>query len=396
MTRYYRFFNTCRCDPPVEWWQGNLFYEIFPASFQDSYNNDGFGDFNGIVDRLDYLESLKVKTIRLNSIFPSENYPYDFKNVKSLTDIDPKLGTSTDFSDMVTDVHQRNMKLILDLPLHPYVKNLEPILGINKTFDRLKSEETLLNIPSRRETVESLSQAPTQVNLKYVPPTSYQMDVDYLNENIVTKAVKFWRERGVDGLYLKGLEHYTNSTNFIVLLRYWKTMLGDDRILMCSEEALKNTNEVTTNAILNIVDLVDVKLDVANGTKSIKSQVLRVFEGLLFQKAGYPWAHWSTGSVDTSRLASTLKVANASVAIAMMGMMLPGTPSIFYGDEVFEFVIFLTTIFYFSTVLFWFSSECSTQKVQTVTCTSWYQCVGMTKVPQSSGFRDPRGLLLPT
>lgn len=290
---------------------------------------------------MDYLEDLKVKGIRLNSIFLSDNYPRDYKNIKSLTEFDPILGTKDDFTNMVSTIHQRNMRIILDLPLYPFVKSLEADLNSTSTLNRRKREEssTLLNIPSRLETMGNLLKAPAQMNLKLVAPLDNQIDVNYLEDNIVTKAVRFWHLKGIDGLYLKGLEHYTNSSNFIVLLRHWKKILGDDKILMCSETAVNVLEEAPRNAILNIVNLVDVNLyeNVTNGTTSIRDQVSDVFKGWLFQKAGYPWVHWTTGSVDTPRLASTLKVANASVAIAMMGMMLPGTPSIFYGDEVILF-----------------------------------------------------------
>ena len=78
-----------RCDPPVEWW----FYEIFPASFQDAYKDDDIGDFRGISSRLDYLENLGVKSIRLNSVFPAKKYPKRYMDVLSLTEMDPTPST---------------------------------------------------------------------------------------------------------------------------------------------------------------------------------------------------------------------------------------------------------------------------------------------------------------
>lgn len=326
----------------MEWWQGSLFYEIFPASFQDSYNNDGIGDLRGITDRLDYLENLGVKGIRLNSIFSSKPYPQNYKDVQDLTEVDPHLGTLADFDKMVSEIHKQEMALILDLPLHPLVKSFGDEATKHNLTDRHKREENtvLPTFSSRHEIMDALSTAPGRVDpdIEVYGSINNHAIINPLDDNAVTKAIRFWHEKGVDGFYLKGLEHYTNETNFVAAVGYWKSIIGTNKILMCSEIALQNAPEFSRNVILNRMDLVDVILDVENGTKYIKHQVLSILKGSLFQKAGYPWVHWSTGNVDTPRLASTLKVANASVAIAMMGMMLPGTPSIFYGDEVNFFI----------------------------------------------------------
>ncbi|KAL7286491.1 hypothetical protein TKK_0019228 [Trichogramma kaykai] len=320
------------CDPAVEWWQGSFFYEIFPASYQDSYQNDGIGDLNGIAHRLDYLDSLGVRVVRLNPIFKSQKYPLDFTEAQSLTEIDPVLGSLRDFQNLIAAVHDKKMSLVLDLPLHPYVKDFgdEPV---NYTLtDRLKRDiMASSDLPSSDETMRSLLSAPSKLEtvLKSVPEEG-----NLLENHPVTKALEFWKELGVDGFYLKGLERYTDEINFSVLLRYWKGLLGPKRILMCSQNALDTAQGLSKKSILNRMDLIDVTLRVANGTRSIKNQVSKVLKGPLFQKAGNPWVHWSTGSVDTPRLASVLKMANASVAVAIMGMMLPGTPSVFYGDEV--------------------------------------------------------------
>ncbi|XP_001604982.1 neutral and basic amino acid transport protein rBAT [Nasonia vitripennis] len=327
-----------KCDPRVEWWQGSLFYEIFPASFQDSYNNDGIGDFRGITKRLDYLQNLGVKGIRLNSIFRSQQYPQHYMDIESLTEADPILGDTADFTKMVSAIHQRNMTLILDLLLFPFVKDFggSANLSSNDQFVRHKRNEAIAatDLPSRSETMESLLSAPVNPSVDVSSSTVRPTVPSFLEEHPVTKSIRHWSDLGVDGFYLKGLEHYTNEKNFVGALRLWKTILGSKRIMMCSENALLNVPDDVRDVILGRMDLVDVTLDVVNGTKKIMDEVSETLKGLLFQEAGYPWIHWSTGSVDKPRLASTLKVANASVAIAMMGMMLPGTPSIFYGDEI--------------------------------------------------------------
>ncbi|KAJ8669834.1 hypothetical protein QAD02_001093 [Eretmocerus hayati] len=314
------------CSPSMEWWQGSLFYEIFPASYQDSYKNDGIGDLRGITNRLDYLKKLGVKGIRLNSVFRSSQYPQNYQEIQSLTEIDPSLGSLSDFTDMVTAIQTRNMKLVLDLPLYPYIKSLDDELTATKLQDNLI-------LPSQRETRSAFRMAPARIphteskNKRFVQSSQ--------DESEVTRAIRFWRDMGVDGFYLKGLEYFTDEPGFVAALRHWKSVLGPEGVFICSHRVLEValTNDAR-NAILNRMDLVDVWLDATNSTKDIKAQVMSVLKGPLYGKPGYPWVHWSTGSVDSPRLASSLRQPNASVAVAMMGMMLPGTYSIFYGDEI--------------------------------------------------------------
>ncbi|XP_033349156.1 maltase A2-like isoform X1 [Bombus vosnesenskii] len=341
-----------KCDPPVQWWQGSVFYEIFPASFQDSSKGgDGIGDLRGITMRLDYLKKLGVRGIRLNSIFPAAHYPEYYTNIENLTDLNKELGTLDDFAVLVHETHRRNMSLVLDLPLYPFVKSL-----YNETVPSEKPNKTDKAVRERRDVTEttilqevtpttpSMSLQAIREALSSVPPpldtpqrdplTSKHVN-NVLENGNVTGAIKIWLQRGVDGFYLKGLEHYVDESSFASSLKHWKSIVGSERILICHVDALNAAKLVAAkNSILMNMDLVDVTLRVANGTKEIKRQVEHITKGVLFKKPGYPWIHWSIGSVDLKRIASTINVKNATHAMTLLGMMLPGTSSIFYGDEI--------------------------------------------------------------
>lgn len=78
-------------DDSQDWWMRGVIYEVLLASYQDS-NNDGWGDINGLMQRLDYIQLLGVKTIWLTPVYPSpwKDYGYDISN---FCDIDPRFGT---------------------------------------------------------------------------------------------------------------------------------------------------------------------------------------------------------------------------------------------------------------------------------------------------------------
>ena len=73
-----------------KWWKKAVVYQIYPKSFQDS-NGDGFGDLQGIIKRLDYLETLGINAIWLSPVFksPQADNGYDISDYK---DIDPTFG----------------------------------------------------------------------------------------------------------------------------------------------------------------------------------------------------------------------------------------------------------------------------------------------------------------
>jgi oligo-1,6-glucosidase len=95
------------------WWKTAVVYQIYPRSFADS-NGDGIGDLPGIMGRLDYLAQLGVDVLWLSPVYPSpqDDNGYDISDYQ---DIDPVFGTLADFDALLAAVHERGMKLIMDL-----------------------------------------------------------------------------------------------------------------------------------------------------------------------------------------------------------------------------------------------------------------------------------------
>lgn len=95
------------------WWKEAVVYQIYPRSYMDS-NNDGVGDLRGIISKLDYIESLGIDAIWLNPIYksPNDDGGYDISDYYS---VQPEFGTLNDFDELLTGLHQRGIKLIMDL-----------------------------------------------------------------------------------------------------------------------------------------------------------------------------------------------------------------------------------------------------------------------------------------
>lgn len=106
----------------AQWLDNAIFYEIYPQSFQDT-NADGIGDFQGIIEKLDYIKELGCNAIWLNPCFqsPFGDAGYDVSDYYSVA---PRYGTNEDLRRLFTEAHSRGMHVLLDLvPGHTSVEH---------------------------------------------------------------------------------------------------------------------------------------------------------------------------------------------------------------------------------------------------------------------------------
>lgn len=95
------------------WWKESVVYQIYPRSFKDS-NGDGVGDLQGIVEKLDYLKELGVDIIWLSPVYksPNDDNGYDVSDYQDIMD---EFGTMADWEHLIQEMHDREMKLMMDL-----------------------------------------------------------------------------------------------------------------------------------------------------------------------------------------------------------------------------------------------------------------------------------------
>jgi len=91
---------------------GLILYQIYPRSFKDG-NDDGVGDIKGIIEKLDYLESLGINAIWISPIYPSPMADFGY-DVSDFCDIDPVFGNLEEFDELVEEAHKRKLKVFMD------------------------------------------------------------------------------------------------------------------------------------------------------------------------------------------------------------------------------------------------------------------------------------------
>jgi alpha-glucosidase len=97
-------------DP--NWWKSAVIYQVYPRSFKDS-SGDGIGDLNGIIEKLDYIDSLNVDAVWVSPFFksPMKDFGYDISDYRA---IEPMFGTMDDFKRLLDEAHKRDLKVLID------------------------------------------------------------------------------------------------------------------------------------------------------------------------------------------------------------------------------------------------------------------------------------------
>lgn len=191
------------------WWKNAVVYQIYPKSFQDS-NNDGIGDLQGIISRLDYLQKLGVDILWLNPIYesPQVDNGYDISNYRA---INPMLGTMADFDQLLAAVHQRGMKLVMDLVVNHTSDQHHWFVEAKKNKDNPYRDFYIWRDGQGGHAPNNWGSYFSGPAWKYDPTTDQyylhlfapeQPDLNWENPRVrqaVYQMMNWWTDKGVDG-----------------------------------------------------------------------------------------------------------------------------------------------------------------------------------------------------
>lgn len=201
-------------NAPIEkkWWKEAVFYQIYPRSFKDS-DGDGIGDIRGIIEKLDYLKDLGVDAVWCSPMYdsPNDDNGYDIRDYRKIME---EFGSMEDFDELLSEMHKRDMKLIMDLvinhssdehewfqsslhdPDSPYKDYYIWRDGDENTppnnWDSIFSGSAWNYYPERKQWALHLF-------------TKKQMDLNWENENLrkdLYDMINWWLDKGVDGFRL--------------------------------------------------------------------------------------------------------------------------------------------------------------------------------------------------
>jgi alpha-glucosidase len=198
------------------WWRGAVIYQIYPRSFMDT-DGDGVGDLPGIVDRLDYVASLGVDAIWISPFFksPMHDFGYDIADYR---DVDPMFGTLDDFDRLLAKAHGLGIKVMIDQVLshcsveHAWFKESRESRDNPKAdwyvWADAKADGTPPNNWMSIFGGVAWRWEPRRGQYYLHNFLSSQPDLNFHNSEVQQAAlanVKFWLDRGVDGLRLDAI-----------------------------------------------------------------------------------------------------------------------------------------------------------------------------------------------
>ncbi|OWF43493.1 neutral and basic amino acid transport protein rBAT-like [Mizuhopecten yessoensis] len=363
-------YPKCKAAEERSWWQNDVVYRIYVRSFQDS-DGDGIGDLTGVEQQLDYIQALGANTISLSPVFETDGTD-DFGVTDSLR-VHPDLGSMLNLTALITKVKDKGMRILLDFipnqtsknhswftasaasSAHTndyrnyyvwsdYTNNWRTVSGDVAWTFHFARNETYLHQFSTSQPDLNLRSGRVQDELKTV--------------------LEFWLRKGVDGFYVRNsaylFEDYDlrnegsnggGSTNdyenlvhnytlalpgvFDMLSRWRAVVSSNDSILIAD---MPSSDVTTTMAYYGHSGQDGVHLSLnryffdkagsCNGA-CVKTYV----DSWMSNLSEGRWASWMAGDENVDRFASRFNSSYIR-AYYMLTMLLPGTPILYYGDEI--------------------------------------------------------------
>lgn len=355
-------FNTCESCPPsistsyeTHWWNDAVFYEIFVRSFYDS-DGDGIGDFQGIIEKLDYLndgnpdtdQDLGITGIWLMPMMTSPSYHgYDVTNYYAT---EPDYGTMEDFEQLLDEAHARGIKVIIDFVMN-HTSNQHSWF-VQSTLDQNDYRNWYIwsdnnpgwNGPWGQEVWHN-----NGGDYYYGLFWSGMPDLNYSHPAVkeeLFNITNFWLDKGVDGFRLDAIKYldedgtvleHTPET-FSILEEFNTVYKTNNPEAFTVGEVWDNTNVIipyVQNDRMDVCFEFGLAGDILNAVNGNAPQA--VTNRMHTVQVSYPKLQYASflTNHDIDRVYSQLgRDAAKMKQAAAMYLTLPGIPFIYYGEEV--------------------------------------------------------------
>jgi alpha-glucosidase len=361
--------------PGTPWWEEAVLYQIYPRSFQDG-DGDGVGDLNGIASRVSYLDWLGVDAVWLSPIFrsPMADFGYDISDYRA---IDPVFGTLGDLEALRDRLHDRGIRLLLDLvpnhtsERHPWFEESRSSRESPKRDWYLWADPAPDGGPpnnwlsvfggSAWELDADTGQYYYHAFLKEQP------DLNWRNPEVreaMLDVMRYWLDWGVDGFRVDVMWHMikdarlrdnppnpdydpeTATSSFERLIPAYTTDQPEVHEVVAAMRAVMDEygdRLLIGEIYLPVNELVTYYGEDGDGAhlpfnfqllllpwecEAVEAAILE-YEGALPDGA---WPNWVLGNHDKPRVAGRVGEAAARAAAVLL-LTLRGTPTIYYGDE---------------------------------------------------------------
>ncbi|MEE3393392.1 MAG: alpha-amylase family glycosyl hydrolase [Lachnospiraceae bacterium] len=359
----------------VSWLKDAVFYEIYPQSFNDT-NGDGIGDIQGIIEKLDYIDSLGANALWINPCFdsPFKDAGYDVRDYKKVA---PRYGTNDDLVRLFEEAHKKGIHVLLDLVPGHTSEEHEWFRQSGKAERNEYSDRYIwtdwwiagmkghpyIGGECARNGVYMLNFFKCQPALNYGflhPEEKWQMPVDapgpMATRDAMVDVCKFWLSKGADGFRVDMADSLVkdDDDDKSGTCEVWQYILGNVRKEYPDAAFVSEWNNPQRAINAAGFDM-DFYLDwMGNGYNSLVrddetegpdtsyfkkdagGDINRFLDEYLprYERTrGHGYISMLTCNHDTPRLAGRLSKDERSLFYAFL-MTMPGVPFVYYGDEI--------------------------------------------------------------
>ncbi len=269
--------------PKKEWWKEAVVYQIYPRSFKDT-DGDGVGDLKGIISKLEYIKSLGIDVVWLNPIYGSPNADngYDISDYQSIM---KEFGTMEDFDALLKGMHEKGLKLVMDLVVnhssdeHKWFQESKksrdnPYRDYYHWWPAEKGKPAFR--PGAFEVDGSGWRYDKTTNAYYLHYFSYkQPDLNWENPKVrqeIYKMMNWWFKKGIDGFRMDVIPFIAKDTTFPVITQEElnKNYEGRWDVYMASGPHLHDYLHEMNKEVLSKYDV----MSLAEGAGMLKSTAL--------------------------------------------------------------------------------------------------------------------------
>ncbi|KAF1538396.1 Neutral and basic amino acid transport protein rBAT, partial [Eudyptula minor] len=369
----------------LDWWQASPIYQIYPRSFKDS-NMDGNGDLKGIQEKLDHITYLNIKTIWITSFYKSPLKDLGY-GAEDFYDIDPMFGSMSDFENLLAAIHDRGLKVIMDLiPNHTSDKHRWFQLSRNRTgkytdyyiWQDCTQAAGLVTPPNNWVSVFGNSSWQFDDVRKQCYFHQFGKDEPDLNfrnlavQQEIHDIIKFWLGKGIDGFSFSALKFLLEATHLRdepqvnksqnpesitaysqLYHDYTTTQVGMHDIIRSFRQTMNQfSSEPGRYRFMGSDGHEDIEATMMYyGTTFIQEADFpfnfnlinmknlsgnSIFEAVNLWMKNMPagkWPNWAVGSPNAARISSRIGKEYVNV-MNMLLLTLPGTPVTYYGEEI--------------------------------------------------------------
>ncbi|CAH1772622.1 unnamed protein product [Owenia fusiformis] len=370
----------CNSAPSQDWWQTSAMYQVYPKSFQDS-NGDEYGDLKGVESRLKYLKELKTEAVILSSVYKTNGVDHGY-DVTNHTLIDPIFGTMNDFDALLKKTHEESMYLVVDFipnhssDQHPWFIESKKATSNSYRNYYVWADCTPTDMPNNWRSVYGGSAWTYDSDRQQCYLHQFLTQQPELNlrsaqvREELEAIMRFWLDKGVDGFRVNSVDYLfedydlrdepssstSNVTNAYDSLDHIYTKSQPEiHDIIARWRAIIDEYSKLRNGRKRVL-LTDADVEVSESMNYYKylgrqgahlpqnfllSKVSPGCGGYCVEKQVMDWtrgmpsgstATWLLGSQNQGRIANQL-VDYTRVA-SMLQLLLPGTPMVYYGEDI--------------------------------------------------------------